>query len=309
MEHDGRKDEEPSVSSGWSTASEFDEERGVFTEYVELCVSEMSKRMELWDFPLKDEYRRLRGDDGKGGPAVCRSTALQSHKIRQMRAADISAGPQLQVLNLVIFPRPEFDLPYFCADLVVFPRGQLFVIDLNPMHSTEEYVDKYIKEVIPLCKKHSEDLPWGGEFTSESLPFFSPALLWSRLPPADAVTGAVFDAFKDYLHAWLDMVDRVEPETDPAKVAANQEAQHRYLCWRAGKDPGRPVLTRLFGEERCERFIHEFLFDGLATLGTKTFVDYFPQYRQSDGSMCRKRSILGRSYATRPWDENGRLVA
>ena len=34
----------------------------------------------------------------------------------------------LQVLNLVIFPRPEYDLPFFCADLVTFPKGHLIVL-------------------------------------------------------------------------------------------------------------------------------------------------------------------------------------
>ena len=44
-----------------------------------------------------------------------------------------------------------------------------------------------------------QDLPWGGEFTSESLQFFSPALLWSRLPLTADVTQAVLPAFKAYL--------------------------------------------------------------------------------------------------------------
>lgn len=284
---------------------------GLYTPFVDHCVEELSKRMELQPFPMKEEFRHLEGSDGLQQKAVSRSTALQAEKIRMMRAADISAGPNLQVLNLVIFPNPQYDLPFFCADLVTFPRGHLIVIDLNPLFNTEEYIDKYIRPVLPLWNKHNDrgNLPWGGEFTAESLQFFSPALIWSRLSLTENIYPSVFDAFKDYLQIWLDMVDSAEAETDEAKIAANREAQHKYVCWRCEKDPGRPVLTRLFGEERCEAYIHDFLFDGLTTLGRKKFLDYYPQYRAADGSVSKKRSMAGRSYMTRPWDAEGRLMS
>lgn len=55
-------------------------------------------------------------------------------------------------------------------------------------------------------------------------------------------------------------------------------------------------------------YIHGFLFDGLHSLGLKGFLDYFPQYRLPDGSICKKRSMAGRSYTSRPWDDQGRLL-
>ena len=55
-------------------------------------------------------------------------------------------------------------------------------------------------------------------------------------------------------------------------------------------------------------YIHNFLFDGYESLGTKTFLDYFPLYRGPDGSVLKKRSVAGRAYSTRPWDEEGRFI-
>ena len=104
------------------------------------------------------------------------------------------------------------------------------------------------------------------------------------------------------------MLDSCPEEKDPEVIARNMEAQHRYICWRCVKDPGRPVLTRLFGTERCEEFIEGFLFAGSEDLGTKDFLDYFPQYRLPDGSICRKRSMAGKSYSSRPWDFDGNLI-
>eukprot|EP00850_Spirogloea_muscicola_P015462 SM000118S25605 [mRNA] locus=s118:329511:332159:+ [translate_table: standard] len=285
---------------------------GLYTPFVEHTVAALGARTRLWPFPIQapaqDEYVELQGTDPKGGPAVARSTSLQAEKVRQFRAADISAGPVLQVLNLIIFPRPEYDLPYFCADLVTFGKGHLVVIDLNPLYNTEEYHKKYIFPVLPVCEHYSQSLPWGGEFTAESLQFFSPALLWARLPLEADVHVTVFEAYKAYLDAWLAMLDEAQPEMESSIVVKNQEAQHRYLSWRAEKDPGRPLLTRLFGAERCEGYIHNFLFDGLHSMGTKTFLDYFPEYQEADGSITRRRSVAGKRYSTRPWDSHGRLL-
>ncbi|CAI5494696.1 unnamed protein product, partial [Closterium sp. Naga37s-1] len=205
----------------------------------------------IWQ-ALKSDWQVLEGSDGEGGKAFCRSVAVSAPKIRLMRSADISAGRTLQVLNLIAFPRPEYDLPYFCADLVTFPRGHLIVLDLNPLHQTEEHFSKYIAPIMPIANKYIEHLPWGGEFTAESLQFFSPALLWAKLPLDADVTAHVLPAFQEYLQAWLRMVEACEPTSDPAVMAHNMESQHRYICWRSVKDPGRPLLTRLFGSERCE---------------------------------------------------------
>ncbi|CAI5494695.1 unnamed protein product, partial [Closterium sp. Naga37s-1] len=58
----------------------------------------------------------------------------------------------------------------------------------------------------------------------------------------------------------------------------------------------------------CQEFIEGFLFAGSHELGTKGFLDYFPDYRQEDGSIAKKRSMKGKAYSSRPWDAHGRLI-
>ncbi|CAI5488994.1 unnamed protein product [Closterium sp. Naga37s-1] len=259
------------LQSGWQVLEGSD---GRGEGHLERLNIPFSPLPSLPPFPRQSDWQVLEGSDGEGGKAFCRSVAVSAPKIRLMRSADISAGRTLQVLNLIAFPRPEYDLPYFCADLVTFPRGHLIVLDLNPLHQSEEHFSKYIAPIMPIANKYIEHLPWGGEFTAESLQFFSPALLWAKLPLDADVTAHVLPAFKEYLQAWLRMVETCEPTTDPAVMAHNMESQHRYICWRSVKDPGRPLLTRLFGSERCEEVIEGFLFAGSHELGTKGLQDY-----------------------------------
>lgn len=71
----------------------------------------------------------------------------------------------------------------------------------------------------------------------------------------------VFAAFKDYLAAYLDLVDRAEPVTSGAKLDSILQAQLLNLRYRAEKDPGRIMFKRFYGEEWTEEYIHGFLFD------------------------------------------------
>ena len=94
--------------------------------------------------------------------------------------------------------------------------------------------------------------------------YFSPYFVWSRLPTPDgdaAILDAVLPAFEDYLRGYLELVRTAVPLADPLGLSAVRERQLSYATYRAEKDPARPMLTRLFGEEYAERLIREVLFD------------------------------------------------
>ncbi|KAJ6315618.1 hypothetical protein OIU78_018982 [Salix suchowensis] len=72
--------------------------------------------------------------------------------------------------------------------------------------------------------------------------------------------------------------------------------------------PAMEFLKRLIGESHAQDLVRNFLFDGLDELGSKGFLDYFPEYRREDGSVNEKRSILGKSFENRPWDARGEFI-
>ncbi|XP_019067364.1 phytochromobilin synthase isoform X1 [Solanum lycopersicum] len=222
----------------------------------------------------------------------------------------LSPSP-LQVLDFAAFPKPEFDLPIFCANFFTTAKMNIIVLDLNPLHDImdqEDYKEKYYKDLITLGLKYSKLLPWGGKLTSESLRFFSPIVIWTRFSSSPHNHSVLFSAFKDYYQAWLGLMDRSEGETDASQIACNCEAQHRYLTWRSEKDPGHGVLKRLIGEDLAKDVITKFLFNGVNELGNKTFLDYFPEYRCEDGKVNEKRSMIGKSFENRPWNARGEFI-
>lgn len=76
------------------------------------------------------------------------------------------------------------------------------------------------------------------------------------------------------------------------------------------QDPGLQVLKNLVGEDTAEDVVRNFLFYGVDCMRRgRTFLDYFPEYQLEDGSVSKKRSIAGKSFETRPWDQNGNFIA
>jgi len=242
----------------------------LYTPFWDYAVKVMKERLpDLGPYPIPDGYVHKEAMTGKGKRAALVTTdayAYQTPKLRQIRAAHVQGGAALQVLNYVMFPHMNYRIPFFGADLVTLPGGHLIAIDMQPLFHTDEYKAEFYDAFKAVHAKHQAVLPWGGDFPAEAAKFFSPVFLWTRTTGDEAIQGPVFDAFKDYLHTYLDFVEAAEPVTDPEEIAAIQASHKAYLTYRAEKDPARGMFLRFYGEEWTEEFIHGFLFDGLLAL-------------------------------------------
>lgn len=236
----------------------------LYQPFLDHAIATLASRLELTPYPIPEGFESKSAVTGKGDRQVTvltESYGVQSEKLRQIRSAHVQGGGALQVLNFVIFPRLNYDLPFFGADLVTLPGGHLIAIDMQPLFHTPEYRAKYSDPVMPIFEHYKAVLPWGGEFPAEAQPFFSPAFLWTRPTEPDALETHVFGAFKAYLDAYLDLVALAEPVTDEGRLKEIEASQLRYLRYRSEKDPARGMFKRFYGDEWTEEYIHGFLFD------------------------------------------------
>jgi phycoerythrobilin:ferredoxin oxidoreductase len=237
----------------------------LYQPFLDYAIDYMRSRLQLEPYPIPEGFESKSAIVGKGKnqeTVLTNSYAFQTRKLRQIRAAHVQGGKSLQVLNFVIFPHLNYDLPFFGADLVTLPGGHLIALDMQPLfHDNASYQAKYTEPILPIFHSHQQHLPWGGDFPEEAKPFFSPAFLWTRPQDTEVVETHVFQAFKDYLQAYLNFVEQAEPVTDSRHLVAIEQAQLRYLRYRAEKDPARGMFKRFYGEEWTEEYIHGFLFD------------------------------------------------
>jgi phycoerythrobilin:ferredoxin oxidoreductase len=237
----------------------------LYQPFLDYAIALLHERLTLQPYPIPAGFESKSAIVGKGkhqDEVLTTSYGYQAPKLRQIRAAHVQGGDALQVLNFVIFPHLNYDLPFFGADLVTLPGGHLIALDMQPLVQDDPgYQAKYTQPILPIFESYQQYLPWGGDFPEEARPFFSPAFLWTRPKATEAVENHVFSAFKAYLQAYLDFVDQAEPVTDPQALQAIEQAQRRYLRYRAAKDPARGMFTRFYGTEWTEEYIHGFLFN------------------------------------------------
>ncbi|MCC3433258.1 MAG: phycoerythrobilin:ferredoxin oxidoreductase, partial [Microcoleus sp. PH2017_04_SCI_O_A] len=221
----------------------------LYQPFLDYAIPLLRERLDLAPYPIPAGFEKKECITGKGKKeqlVVTTSYAFQSPKLRQIRAAHVEGGDALQVLNFVIFPQINYDLPFFGADLVTLPGGHLIALDMQPLFHDAAYQKQYSEPILPIFNKYQKDLPWGGDFPEEAKPFFSPAFLWTRPKETEAVQTLVFDAFKDYLQAYLDLVDRAQPVTDSQRLVEILQAQRNYINYRAAKDPARGMFLRFY---------------------------------------------------------------
>lgn len=236
----------------------------LYQPFLDYAIAQLQERLPLEPYPIPAGFERKEAITGKGQrqeTVLTTSHAFKSPKLRQIRAAHVEGGNSLQVLNFVIFPQLNYDLPFFGADLVTLPGGHLIALDMQPLFHDGAYRQKYSEPILPIFEAHQQHLPWGGDFPDEAKPFFSPVFLWTRPEKTETVQTRVFEAFKDYLGAYLDFVDGVEVVSDRHRLDEIKNAQLSYINYRAAKDPARGMFTRFYGEEWTEEYIHGFLFD------------------------------------------------
>ncbi|XBI32397.1 hypothetical protein VPH35_055852 [Triticum aestivum] len=279
-----------------------------YQSFVRTALEQTRLRTALTPHPSQEKFRLIRANDDA---AVLDALSFSAPKIRLLRSLTVEKKNSVQVLDFAAFSEPEYDLPIFCANAFTTPAQSIVVLDLNPLYDITEdkdYKDKYYRNLMPLIHKYSELLPWGGKITSESLRFFSPIVIWTIFEPTERNHHVLYSALMDYYKVWLQLTDQATEENDTTKVVRNREAQHRYLTWRAEKDPGFPLLKKLIGESHAKDLVTEFLFEGVHSLGTKSFLDYFREYACDDGTVNKKRSMIGKSFEDRPWDATGEFI-
>ncbi|KAJ4845978.1 hypothetical protein Tsubulata_000787 [Turnera subulata] len=278
-----------------------------YQRFIHFAVNETKKHTLLTPSPLQEKYSSMTSMDGK---TELKMVSFEAPKIRLLRGLSIQ-NDAMQVLDFAAFARPEFDVPIFCGNFFSTASFNIVVLDLNPLHNIVEnkgYMEKYYKRLMPMGLKYAELFPWGGKLTSESLKFFSPIVIWTKFTSSQYRHDSLYSAFTEYYKVWLELIDQAMEDTDASLIRCNREAQHKYLTWRAEKDPGHGMLKRLIGESLGKDLVRNFLFYGLDELGSKRFLDYFPEYQCEGGTINQKRSMVGKSFESRPWDAKGEFI-
>ncbi len=232
---------------------------------------DMVKQISLFDIspysiPKDFLYKKAFAGSPKKPVEITTSTwACKFNKIRQIRVACVQGSDSISVMNLVISPLNNYELPFFGADFVTLPNGHLLALDLQPALKMDPiHTNKVWNKLLPLHSKWQQLLPSGGSIPKEAEPYFSPGFLWTRLPlnqESDTIISDVIrPAFREYLNLYIELIKASKAVSDERALKI-LKGQQLYINYRSKKDPARAMLSRFYGEEWTENYIQKVLFD------------------------------------------------
>ena len=186
-----------------------------------------------------------------------------NQRINLARAVCIDS-PDYSVLNFLIIPNTIYNIPFFGVDFVTLPSTHLLVLDFQPSLTIEQQFDKkLLNKIIRLKNDCHKRLPKAEKLSEDLSKFFSPGMIWSKLPKQESneslISDHLFLSFKSYLDLYLQILFSINEVDDnlQKKIASGQKI---YLQFRKKNDPARPMLRSLFGNDFCESLIQNVLF-------------------------------------------------
>lgn len=237
----------------------------MYQPFLKHLEHELFQRFNLQSRPIPADLKSQVSQRGKN-PATIQSWCYQCPEFRKIRYTYIDAGTSAQILNSVIYPSHNYDLPLLGIDFLSFGQVKnLIVMDFQPLFQDPAYLEKYIDPLKVLHDRYP-DLAQNLEMKFyDANQYFSKYLLFAKTD-AETVRTRVFDAFKDYLKLYWQMIYEAKPLRDFQASQRVVRAQQDYDRYSAERDPASGLFSSYFGHEWAERFLYEFLFEDAAPL-------------------------------------------
>ncbi|MDJ1176184.1 15,16-dihydrobiliverdin:ferredoxin oxidoreductase [Roseofilum capinflatum] len=237
----------------------------MYKPFMDFLEQELFKRFDLQSQPIPPGLERQVSSRGKH-PATIQSWCYQCPELRKIRYTYIDGGEASQVFNSVIYPSYEYELPLLGIDFLSFGKHKILVVmDFQPLFRHPDYLETYIQPMKGVRDRYS-NLAQNLEMKFyDANQYFSPYLLFAKTD-AETVQTKLFQAYKDYLNLYWELLDRAQPLTDPTAIERIRTAQRDYDQYSADRDPASGLFSSYFGHEWSERFLYEFLFDGAKPL-------------------------------------------
>ena len=144
-------------------------------------------------------------------------------------------------------PRVELGLPFFDAELVIFGKRRMFMVDIQrPGDLTWDGDDALYDRLLQIREKYPELLKKSIKIKGEIQSVFSKAACQVML--SEKLDGQAIGIFRDFFHEYLDLVEKSKPLSGDALERAKQAFQ-QYADKVVTHDPGVKAFTLFFGKK------------------------------------------------------------
>lgn len=212
----------------------------------ESILKSWNENLELNKINLSEEYSLVSGEE-----VEIENYMWESEKFRKIHLEVARMKSGLNILHTNMYPRYEYDIPIFGADIVASNKGVgAAIIDISSIRKDRSLPEMYnILNVIDTKFEEDKKMPdWGSVF-SEYCVFVRPR--------EDEYQKFINTSFT-YLNFHCAISNIIRKGDN---IIENYEG-HKFYCEQQRKnDKTRGVLKNIFGEEYADKYISEVLFD------------------------------------------------
>jgi phycocyanobilin:ferredoxin oxidoreductase len=196
----------------------------------------------------------------EGEKLVIENHCYQTPQFRKLHLELAQVGTGLDILHCVMFPRPQYALPIFGADLVGGRGGAISaaIADLSPVNAERSLPAHYqqaLTALAPLSFSQPRALPEWADIFSEFCLFVRPIGVEEE--------AAFLQRVREFLTIHCQIASIEPPLTSDLEVAGAIAAQQYYCTKQQQNDKTRRVLEKSFGAEWADRYMTTMLFDVL----------------------------------------------
>jgi phycocyanobilin:ferredoxin oxidoreductase len=221
------------------------------------CIEDVWRQnLELSPYQVPEDLGYIEGAL-EGERLVIENHCYQTPQFRKLHLELAQVGNGLDILHCVMFPKREYALPIFGADLVGGKGGiSAAIADLSPTTPERKLPQIYrdaLSNLPPFKFSQPRDLPPWGDIFSEFCLFVRPM--------DDHEEASFLARVRAFLTLHCQLATQSEPLTGVIEIEQVLAGQ-RYYCEKQQKnDKTRRVLEKSFGTEWTERYMTTMLFD------------------------------------------------
>lgn len=211
--------------------------------------------LKLTPYPMPEDLGYVEGKL-EGERVEIQNFCYQAPEFRKLHLELAQVGNNLDILHCVMFPRSNYNLPIFGADLVGSCHGiSAAIADLSPMLPFTPEFEQALNQWQPLRDSFSQprELPtWGN--------IFSPYCVFVRLDQPEE-SDRFLELVINYIQLTCSQIHQA-----PVDISTQKQilaAQRNYCEQQRRNDKTRRILEKAFGHDWAERYMTTVLFDVL----------------------------------------------
>jgi len=210
------------------------------------------EHFDLQEVELSEEFKNIEISDGDEEEVYVENYVWETEKFRKIHLEVAQMKSGLDILHTNMYPRYEYDIPIYGADIVASSKSVgAAIVDISSVREDRTLPDQYeILNIIDTDFEEDKKMPDWGDVFSQYCVFVRP-------------TEEEYEKFVNTAFTYLNYHCAISYNTKPNwDNYPNVYQGHKYYCEKQRQNnKTRRVLESIFGDEFADRYIKEMLFD------------------------------------------------